>query len=297
MTNAPQTLVADREPMATGSGEPRALATALAVLGLGAALAAPAIALFLLLRGIGLAFHGGLGHLIDDQWFPGEGKFGLLPLLVGTLGTAGFGLLLAVPLGLSGAVWVRFYAAPGRARLAEASLGVMAGMPSVVFGLFGTFWIVPHLGASLAAAALVLAMMVVPSFALFALAALRQVPDGLLRDGRALGMSHGRVIVHLALRTARPGLMGAATLALARALGEALAVEMVAGNVANLPSSILSPVRTLTTTLVQEFEYAHGAHADALHLVALAVVALASLLVSLAFRLGHGRIHAAPEAA
>ena len=86
-------------------------------------------------------------------------------------------------------------------------------------------------------------------------------------------------------------------MALARALGEALAVEMVAGNVPNFPDSLLAPVRTLTTTLVQEFEYAHGAHAGALHLVALAVVALASMLVTLAFKLGHGQIHAAPEAA
>ncbi|MEQ1632299.1 MAG: ABC transporter permease subunit [Planctomycetota bacterium] len=262
-----------------------------------AALAAPAIALFLLLRSAPLLEDGSLARLFGTEWFPGEGKFGLLPLVVGTAATAGLALLIAVPIGLASAIWVRFYAGERRARLAEMSLGVIAGMPSVVFGLFGTFWIVPALGASLASAALVLAMMVVPSFALFALAALRQVPDGLLRDGLALGLPQSRVIVHLALRTARPGLIGAATLALARALGEALAVEMVAGNVPNLPESLRSPVRTLTTTLVQEFEYAHGAHAGALHLVALGVVAMASFLVTLAFKLGHGQIHAAPEAA
>jgi len=186
----------------------------------------------------------------------------------------------------------------------EAVLGILAGTPSVVFGLFGTYWVLPLLGSlvgggstgSLLAAGIVLAMMIVPSFAVFALAALRQVPDGLLRDGAALGLSRAAVIRGLALRAARPGLIAAATLALARALGEALAVEMVAGNVPNLPYSLLQPVRTLTATLVQEFEYARGVHADALHLVALTVVALAALLTSIACRLGRGPAVAAAEA-
>ena len=127
---------------------------------------------------------------------------------------------------------------------------------------------------------------------LFALSVLRQVPDGLLRDGAALGLSRSRVITSLALRTAAPGLIGAGALALARALGEALAVEMVAGNVARIPDSLTSPIKTLTTTLVQEFEYASGPHSHALHLVALGVVVLASFLTSIAFRFGATRSRA-----
>lgn len=268
-----------------------------AFLGLLAALVAPATALYLLVGGVRDGDVGAAEQWLDTKWFPGEGRYGVLPLVVGTLSTSLGALLLAVPLGLLVAIRVRFFSGRRTARTAEMALGAMAGMPSVVFGLFGTFWLVPWLGASLLSAALVLAMMIVPSFALFALAALRQVPDGLMRDGLALGLDRGTVIRDLALPTARPGLFGAATLALARALGEALAVEMVAGNVPNLPTSLLDPVRTMTATLVQEFEYARGEHLAALHLVALGVVAVASLLVTIAFRLGHGRIHATPEAA
>lgn len=285
------------QPGRHAADEPRAAAAALTALGLGAAFAAPAVALFLLLRGVAVFYQGAGGALLDTAWFPGEGRLGLLPLLLGTLSTSALGLAIAVPFGLLAAIWVRFYAGRRRGRLGEAVLGVMAGMPSVVFGLFGTFWIVPQLGPSLASAGVVLAMMIVPSFALFALAALRQVPDGLLRDGAALGLSRSAVIRRLALRVARPGLIGAATLALARALGEALAVEMVAGNVPNIPTHLFDSVRTLTATLVQEFEYAHGTHAAALHLIALAVVALAAALVGIAHRVANARPAQTPESA
>jgi len=256
------------------------------VLGIVTVLMAPLVGLFLLLESLSLVYDGVLSNLLDTQWYPSEDRYGLLPLLVGTVTTSGLALLVAVPLGLLMAIHLRFFASGRPARLAEAVIGALSGIPSVVFGLFGTFWIVPFLGASLLSAGLVLAMMVLPSFTLFALAALRQVPEGLLREGCALGLSRSTVITRLALRSARPGLIGAASLALARALGEALAVEMVAGNVPNIPTSLLDPVRTLTTTLVQEFEYAQGAHASALHLVALTVVALASLLTALAYRFG-----------
>lgn len=305
MTNPAADLPASTTAPGRVYGEPRAAGAVLTGLGLVAAAAAPAVALFLLLRALGLCYEGALGSLFDHAWFPGEGRLGILPLILGSTGAALLGLTIAAPLGLGTAIWLRFYARRRAANACEAALGVLAGTPSVVFGLFGTYWVLPVLGAlhggegrtgSLLAAGIVLAMMIVPSFAVFALAALRQVPDGLLRDGAALGLSRAAVIRSLALRAARPGLIGAATLALARALGEALAVEMVAGNVPNLPTSLLQPVRTLTATLVQEFEYARGVHADALHLVALTVVALAALLTSIAFRLGRGPAITAPEA-
>ena len=147
------------------------------------------------------------------------------------------------------------------------------------------FWFVPYFGASLLSASLVLAAMLTPTLALLSLAALRQLPEGLLLDGARLGLTREQVILRLALRSARPALMGAAVLALARGLGEALAVEMVCGNVPTLPSSLTDPVRTLTTTLVQEFEYAEATHNQALHLVALTVVLLAALSSAAALRL------------
>lgn len=259
--------------------------TAAAVIGWLAALLAPALLLFLLIEGGAFLASPAARTVLSLDWHPREGEFGFVPLLAGTLATSLLGLLLAFPLSLGAALHVRFYAGRRTRQLVETVLGILGGMPSVVFGLFGTFWIVPRLGASLASGALVLAFMVTPTLALLSLGALRQVPEDLLRDGARLGLRREQSIRRLALVKARPGILAAAALALSRALGEALAVEMVCGNVPNLPTSLTTPVRTLTTTLVQEFEYAQQAHAQALHLAALAVVLLAALTCVLGQRL------------
>ena len=256
-----------------------------ALLGWLAALLAPALLLFLLSEGAAFLASPGARTALSLDWHPREGVFGFVPLVAGTLATSLLGLLLAFPLGLGAALHVRFYAGRRTRQLVDTVLGFLGGMPSVVFGLFGTFWIVPRLGASLASGALVLALMITPTLALLSLGALRQVPEDLLRDGARLGLRREQTIRRLALVKARPGILAAAALALSRALGEALAVEMVCGNVPNLPASLTTPVRTLTSTLVQEFEYAQGTHAQALHLAALAVVLLAALTCVLGQRL------------
>lgn len=258
-------------------------------LGLACALIAPALLLFLLAQGLGFLFGVERATLLSLEWFPVEGAFGLVPLIVGSLLVSLGGLVFALPLGLGTALTLHFYARGKPRELGEVALGVLGGIPSVVFGLFGTFWFVPYLGASLISGALVLAAMLTPTLALLALAALRQLPAGLLLDGGRLGLTREQVIVRLALRAAKPALLGAVVLALARALGEALAVEMVCGNVPGLPTGLTDPVRTLTATLVQEFEYAEGAHAQALHLVALTVVLIAALAVAAALRLTERR--------
>jgi phosphate transport system permease protein len=259
--------------------------TAVWVLGLACALIAPALLVFLLGKGFRFLLEDERGTLLSTRWFPVEGSFGLVPLVVGSLSVALGGLLLALPLGIGTAITLHFYLRGRRQQLLEATLGVLGGIPSVVFGLFGTFWLVPRLGASLASGALVLAAMLTPTLALLALAGFRQLPEGLVPDGLRLGLSRETVILRLALRAARPALFGAAVLALSRALGEALAVEMVCGNVPGLPTSLTAPVRTLTTTLVQEFEYAQPSHGRALHLVALTIVLLAALTSAEALRL------------
>lgn len=270
----------------TGRRQEHSLAwTVVWVLGLACALIAPALLLFLLGKGFRFLLEDERGTLLTTRWFPVEGSFGLVPLVVGSLSVALGGLLFALPLGIGTAVTLHFYLRGRRQQVLEAALGVLGGIPSVVFGLFGMFWLVPHLGASLASGALVLAAMLTPTLALLSLAGFRQLPEGLVPDGLRLGLTRETVILRLALRAARPALFGAAVLALSRALGEALAVEMVCGNVPGLPTSLTAPVRTLTTTLVQEFEYAQPTHARALHLVALAIVLLAALASAAALRL------------
>lgn len=244
------------------------------VMGTLAALLAPGLLLFLGAEGAAFLLQPSAATLLARDWHPSEAIFGLAPLVAGSLATAMLALLLTLPPCLVLALHLRFLAGAREREWLETTLGLLGGMPSVVFGLFGTFWLVPHLGANLLSGALVLAMMIAPTLALLSLGVLRQVPEDLLRDGARLGLSREQTILRLALVRARPGILAAGALALARGLGEALAVEMVCGNVPDLPTSLLSPVRTLTTTLVQEFEYAQQAHAQALHLVALMVVLL-----------------------
>lgn len=225
------------------------------------------------------------GALLGTEWFPTRGFFGILPLVGGTLATSILAMLVSVPLGLGAAIALHFHAPVRMRSSSDAVLGVLGGTPSVVFGLFATVWLVPLFGATLGTAVLVLTAMVTPTFTLLALAALRQLPTDLMEAGTTLGLRRSQVIRRLALRVARPQLAAAASFSLARCLGEALAVEMVCGNVANMPSSLALPVRTLTTTLVQEFDYAAGEHRAALHLVALTVVLFAAIATTLAIRL------------
>jgi phosphate transport system permease protein len=255
------------------------------VAGIVGLLAVPTIVLYLAFSGGEILFGDRAFTLFSAEWRPGEEIFGLVPLVVGTMTTSILALVLAVPLGLGVVIHLVYFSSGRLQNFGEATLGILGGTPSVVFGLFGTVWLVPYMGPSLGAAMLVLAMMVLPTFALLALAALRQLPEDMWTAGAALGLRREQIIWHIALKETWPQLTAAATLALARCLGEALAVEMVAGNVAGIPTSLLQPIRTLTTTLVQEFEYARGSHSEALHLVALTVVLIAAAASGLALRL------------
>ncbi|RMH17778.1 MAG: ABC transporter permease subunit [Acidobacteria bacterium] len=222
-----------------------------------------------------------IAELASATWSPLAGRFGLLPLILGTATSTVLALLLAVPLGLAAALYLALYAGPRTRAAADAAVALLGGMPSVVIGLWGMTWIVPATGNSLAAAVLVLALMITPTFTLLAGAALRQVPASLVEAARALGLGED-VAAALVVRHARWGILGAATLAATRGLGEAVAVSMVAGNVGNLPS-LLGPVATLTTTLIVEFDGATGVHRSALYLAAAVVMALIAA-VSLAGR-------------
>ncbi len=231
--------------------------------------------------GVFLAWSGGyfLSHLALPElgtltWQPLREQFGLTLLLMGTMASTLLALALAVPIGLAAALYLALYASPHHRTLADAAIALLGGIPSVVIGLWSMVWIVPVAGNSLASATLVLALMITPTFALLAGAALRQVPADLVEAVRALGVNEWGT-VGVALRQARWGLFGAAILAAARGLGEAVAVSMVAGNVPEWPS-LSAPVATLTTTLIVEFEAAAGLHRHALYFLAFLVMLLIS---------------------
>lgn len=241
----------------------------------------------------------GLGGLLGldggpGGWHPLEGRFDLSPMIAASAAAAGGALLLAAPFGLACAIHEHFLAGPRTARLQRLGIGLLAGIPSVVFGLWGLTVLVPLIGrwqppgASLLAAMLVLALMIVPTVALLASAALAQVPRSVLQGAAALGLSRRAIVLGVALPAARSGLWAALLLALARALGETLAVLMVAGNVVAWPAGLFEPLRVLTANIALEMAYAEGLHRASLYAAGLLLTALVLLLAGLGLLAGRG---------
>jgi phosphate transport system permease protein len=257
------------------------------------------IAFFLVKESAPLLAHtGGTPFFLDNGWHPTEGAYGLSPMLAATLAAAVGAVLLATPLGIASALFSRFYAPPRLARAYRSLVALLAGIPSVVYGLWGLTVLVPLIaklqppGASLLAGVLVLSLMILPTIALIADASLAAVPASFLRGAAALGLSREATIVAIALPAARTGIGAGILLAAARALGETMAVLMVAGNVVQVPSSLFDPVRTLTANIALEMAYATGDHRAALFVSGLALMALVLVLAGLAWRWGGGRVHA-----
>lgn len=264
---------------------------------LGSALAASLVLLiaFFLLResGPGLARVGAGRFLSDPGWHPTAepGEFNLVAMGVATLATTLGAILLAGPLGILCAVWMRFYAPAALARLARALIQVAAGVPSVVYGFWGLVTLVPLVGAlappgpSLLSGILVLAMMIVPTVALLAGAALERVPTDQLQGAAALDLSRWTTVRRVVLPATAPGLGVAVVLATMRAVGETMAVLMVCGNVTALPRSLFDPVRTLTANIALELGYATTEHRSVLFVSGLALMLLVAALVYVQDRL------------
>jgi phosphate transport system permease protein len=239
---------------------------------------------------------GWLRFFSDEGWYPLEQRFGILPMVWATIAAALGAALLAAPIGLAGAIFTRFFAPPLIANLYRVMLALLAGIPSVVYGLWGLTALVPLIarwhppGASLLAAMLILALMIVPTVALTSISALDGVPRSLLHGAAALGLSRKGVILGVVLPSARTGILGGILLATARALGETMAVLMVAGNVVQNPTGLFEPVRVLTANIALEMAYASGAHRAALFASGLLLTLLVLVLAWMGTRVA-GRGH------
>lgn len=224
----------------------------------------------------------------DASWHPLEGAYHLMPMLLATLLASIGALMLAVPLGLASAVFIVFFAPAHLATLYKRMIELLAGIPSVVFGFWGLTTLAPLIGewhppgASLLAAVLVLTLMVLPMITLTAYTAFVAVPEELLRSAAALGLSRWGMIGGVALPAARNGIIAGIILAAARALGETMAVLMVAGNVVQYPESIFDPVRTLAANIVLEMAYAMDDHRAVLFVSGLLLMLLVMALSALA---------------
>jgi phosphate transport system permease protein len=234
----------------------------------------------------------GPGFVKDPSWHPAPlaaaGTFNLLPMLAGTALAAAGALLLAGPLGILSALFARYYAPRRVAWFYRRILELLAGIPSVVYGFWGLVVLVPLVrrleppGPSLLTASLILALMILPTVALFADAALAAVPREYARGAAALGFSRWTTLRRLLLPSARAGIAAGLLLATGRAIGETMAVLMVAGNVVQVPDSVFQPVRTLTANMALEMAYAMGDHRSALFASGLLLLVLAACLVGAA---------------
>ena len=224
------------------------------------------ISIYLIVSGLPAIREIGLvDFLFGTEWAStaAEPKFGILPFILTSIyGTAG-AIVLGVPVGFMTAVFLAKVAPPRLASLVRPAVDLLAGIPSVVYGLIGMMVLVPavrvafHLpdGASLFCAILVLAVMILPSIISVSETALKAVPKEYEEASLALGATHIETVFRVSVPAASSGIAASIVLGIGRAIGEAMAVIMVAGNVANMPG-LLTPVRFLTTAIASEMSYA-----------------------------------------
>lgn len=230
----------------------------------------------------------------DTSWHPLEGAYHLMPMLAGTLYASAGALLLAIPLGIASALFIVYYASPRLAKWYKRLVELLAGIPSVVFGFWGLTTLVPLInqihppGASLLAAILILALMILPTITLTAYSALMAVPDEFLRNATALGLSRWGMIRGVAFPAARTGIVAGIILATGRAIGETMAVLMVAGNVVQYPDGLFDPIRTLASNIALEMAYAMGDHRAVLFVSGLLLMLMVMMLSGMAGWWGRG---------
>lgn len=234
--------------------------------------------------------------LTDGHWHPTQGEYDLLPMIIGSLACALGAVLVATPLGIFGGVYCRYHAPTWVATIYRRIIELLSGIPSVIFGLWGLINVVPMVaawnppGTSLLAGILVLAAMILPTIAVMTDQSLGQVPHSYRISSEALGLARNTYILKVALPHARPGIVSGILLALGRALGETMAILMVAGNVVAIPDSIFAPVRTLTANIALEMAYAMDLHRQTLYVTGLLLLASVLALMCLSHLLSH-RVH------
>lgn len=233
----------------------------------------------------------GLGDfLLGMDWSPSNtpASYGIFPMVVGSLVVTLGAVLVGVPVGVLTALFLVYFCPDKLYNLLKPAVTVMAGIPSIVYGFFGLQVLVPLVrnyggtGLSVLTAALLLGMMILPTIITLSETALRAVPKDYYTGSLALGASHERTVFKVMLPAAGSGIFSAIILGVGRAIGETMAVILVAGNQPVLPSSLLRGVRTLTTNIVLEMAYASGEHREALIATA-AVLFVFILLINGAF--------------
>ena len=228
--------------------------------------------------------------LLGTQWRPENDIYGILPMIIGSIYVTAGALIIGVPIGVLTAVFMAGFCPRRLYKPLKAGIDLMAGIPSVVYGFFGLVVIVPfvreHIGGrgfSVLTASVLLGIMILPCIISVSESALRAVPAGIYEGALALGASHEKSMFFAVLPAAKSGVLAGIVLGMGRAIGETMAVMMVAGNQPIIPESITSGVRTLTANIVIEMGYSADLHREALiatGVVLFVFILLINLLIS-----------------
>ena len=248
------------------------------------------ICLFLFANGIpAMKEIGLLNFLTGAKWKPGNDTYGILPMILGSIYITAGAVVIGVPVGLLTAIFMAFYCPKKLYGLLKPCTELLAGIPSIVYGFFGMVVIVPCIrtvaalfdvdisGSSILAASVLLGIMILPTVIGVSEAALRAVPSAYYEGAVAMGARHERAIFTVMLPAAKSGVLAGVVLGIGRAIGETMAVIMVAGNQPRLTGNMLKGIRTMTANIVIEMGYATGLHREAL--IATGVVLFVFILI------------------
>lgn len=243
------------------------------------------ICLFLFVNGIpAMQKIGFFNFLLGQKWKPSNEIFGILPMILGSIYVTVGAVVFGVPIGLMTAVFLAKFCPKKIHKILKPAVDLLAGIPSVVYGFFGLTVIVPLIrnvfggtGSSMLTASILLGIMILPTIISVSESAINAVPQNYYEGARALGATHERSVFKTMIPAAKSGIMAGIVLGIGRAIGETMAVIMVAGNQARMPEGLLKGIRTLTANIVIEMGYAADLHREAL--IATGVVLFVFILI------------------
>ena len=238
-------------------------------------LAVALICVFLFANGLpAIGEIGVADFLLGQTWKPGNNIYGILPMILGSIYVTAGAILFGVPIGVLTAVFMAKFCPKKLYKVLKPAIELLAGIPSVVYGFFGIVVLVPLVrdlfekydvsGKGMLTASLLLGLMILPTIVGVSESAIRAVPENYYEGGLALGASHEKSVFTVTLPAAKSGILAGVILGVGRAIGETMAVIMVAGNQPRMPKGILEGVRTMTANIVLEMGYAADLHREAL---------------------------------
>ncbi|MCQ9210739.1 phosphate ABC transporter permease subunit PstC [Granulicatella seriolae] len=244
------------------------------------------ICIFMFINGVPFIFKYGISNfLLGTDWSPSNvpASYGILPMILGSFAITLGAIIVGVPTGIFTAVFLTHFCPDWLYRFLKPAVSLMAAIPSIVYGFFGLQLLVPAMrifggnGMSILTASILLGIMILPTVITLSESSIRAVPSVYYNGSVALGATHERTVMRVVLPAAKSGVISSIILGIGRAIGETMAVILVAGNQPLIPRGLTKGVRTMTTNIVLEMAYAAGEHRDAL--IATAVVLFIFILI------------------